>query len=228
MSVPFEPTNSFCYRFARYQVLPEIIALPEVQNGQPFKLVELVKKIVNGNLTSEQQAATYVRAKTGELQTIIHTIKWYVPFIAKNTEQLVALGNGWYKLPEIQEIDEAEVEDEALADEEPETAASDGYIYAFSFPALIVAGRAFPIKIGMTVNDVQQRVMSQCKGAATFDNPRILAQWKVSRVAFVESAIHKTLAARGKWRQNVPGIEWFDTTTDEIKAIIEFIGSPRQ
>lgn len=76
----------------------------------------------------------------------------------------------------------------------------------------------------MTVNDVQQRVASQCKGSAIFENPKILDQWKVRRVGFVESAIHKMLAARGKWRKKVPGTEWFDTSIDEIKSIIEFTG----
>jgi hypothetical protein len=79
----------------------------------------------------------------------------------------------------------------------------------------------------MTVNDVQLRVTSQCKGSAIFDNPTILGQWKVIRVGFVESAIHKVLAARGKWRERVPGTEWFDTSVDEISSIITFTGSLR-
>lgn len=223
----FEPTNSFCYKFARYEVLPAILALPEVQSGQPFKLVELVKKIVDLNLTPEQQSASYPRAQTGGLLSVIKTIKWYVPFIAKNTEQLLGLGNGIYRLPDAVDVDEAEAEaeDAALEDDVPETMTLEGFIYAFSFPALIKQQGAFPIKIGKTVNDVQQRVMAQCKGSATFDNPTVLAQWKVNRVAFLELAIHKVLAARGKWRESVPGTEWFDTTVDEIKSIIDFTGS---
>ena len=54
MQTPFEPTNSFCYQFSRYTVLPEIIALPEVQTGKQFSLVEMVKKVVDRHLALEQ------------------------------------------------------------------------------------------------------------------------------------------------------------------------------
>lgn len=227
MSIPFEATNSFCYRFARYEVLPRIIALPEVQGSERFRLVELVKRSVDEILTPAQQSATYLRAKTGEPLTVIKTIKWYVPFLAKKTEQLIPLGDGFYRIPVAADIDEAAAEDSALDDGELEASESDGYVYAFSFPALIAQQGAFPIKIGMTVNDVQQRVVSQCKSSAAFDNPTVLGQWKVIRVGYVESAVHKMLAARGKWRENVPGTEWFNTTVDEIKSIIELTGTIR-
>jgi len=39
----------------------------------------------------------------------------------------------------------------------------------------------------------------------------------------VELAVHNVLKARGKWRENVPGTEWFDTTIAEIEEIIEFV-----
>ncbi|MEI7843804.1 MAG: GIY-YIG nuclease family protein, partial [Gallionellaceae bacterium] len=60
-------------------------------------------------------------------------------------------------------------------------------------------------------------------GSATFENPVILSQWRVKRVGAVESAIHATLKSRGKWRENVPGTEWFDTTLSEIETIVKFI-----
>ena len=202
--------------------------MPEVQGGEIFRLVELVRKVVEETLTLPQQYATYLRAKTGEPLTVIKTIKWYVPFLAKKTEQLVPLGDGFYRLPVAADIDEAAVEDSALDDGELEMSESDGHIYAFSFPTLITQQGAFPIKIGMTVNDVQHRVFSQCKGSAVFDNPTILGQWKVTRVGYVESAVHKMLAARGKWRENVPGTEWFNTTVDEIRFIIESTEAIRQ
>ena len=229
--IPFEPTNSFCYRFARYKILPGILALPQVQNGQPFRLVELVKNIVDTTLTPEQQYATYARAQTGQPLSVIKSIKWYVPFIAKNTGQLVSLGDGMYRLPDTHDVKvaeadaEAQAEDAALEDGELETVEGEGFIYAFSFPALIAQQGAFPIKIGMTTGDVDKRVQSQCKGSASFDNPTILGKWKVIRVGFVESAVHKMLAARGKWREKVPGTEWFNTTVDEIQSIIEFTGA---
>lgn len=228
MSNPFEATNAFCYHFARYTVLPKIIALPEVQGGEPFRLVDLVKQVVDELLPSEQQSASYLRAQTREPITVLKTIKWYVPFIAKNTEQLIPLGNGSYRIPAETDIDEADVVDSALEDGDLEASESDGYIYAFTFPTLINQQGTFPIKIGMTSRDVHQRVVGQCKGSAMFETPKILAEWRVSRVGFVESALHKVLAARGRWREEAPGKEWFDTTADEIQSIINFIGVVRR
>jgi hypothetical protein len=232
MSIQFEATNAFCYRFARYQALPKIIAHPIVQSGKQFRLIDLVKEVVDEMLSPEQQFSTYRTAQTGELATVLRTVKWYVPFIAKSTRQLTPLGNGIYKLPSGADIDEAEfnesaIKDSALEDGDPEAAESVGFIYAFTFPALIKSDGAYPIKIGMTTKPVLQRVAEQCKGSAMFDNPQILGQWKVVRVGFVESAIHKVLAARGKWRENVPSTEWFNTTIDEIKLIVEFTNSIR-
>ena len=132
-----------------------------------------------------------------------------------------------YKFPEMEDIDQADAEDSVLEDGDPEDAVAEGFIYAFTFPTLINQSGTFPIKIGMTVNDVQHRVASQCKGSAIFENPKILGYWRVQRVGFVEAAIHKMLAARGKWRENVPGTEWFNTSVDEIKSIIDFTNALR-
>jgi hypothetical protein len=46
--------------------------------------------------------------------------------------------------------------------------------------------------------------------------------WEVQRVAAVEDAIHAALEARGSKRQ-APGTEWFDTTLEEIKSIVDFV-----
>lgn len=120
------------------------------------------------------------------------------------------------------EMEEAELD----AEDEEEVTEFDGWIYAFSFPVLVKEGMAFPIKIGRTINDVEGRVAYQCKGSATFENPVIISRWQVKRVGAVESAIHATLKSRGKWRENVPGTEWFDTRLSEIEAIVKFITQP--
>lgn len=153
-----------------------------------------------------------------------------MPFIAKKTKQLIAIGAGEYRLPDVDDIEEEVEEIESAIDENGEVESIDleGFIYAFTFPTLIRQSGGFPIKIGMTVKDVQDRVTSQCKGSAIFENPQLLGHWRVTRVGSVESAIHKMLTARGKWRKNVPGAEWFDTTIDEIQSIIEFTGCIRQ
>ena len=56
-----------------------------------------------------------------------------------------------------------------------------------------------------------------------FEQPKILGYWAVNRMKPTELAIHNTLKARGKWRENVPGKEWFDTNLKEIEAILIFV-----
>jgi hypothetical protein len=50
----------------------------------------------------------------------------------------------------------------------------------------------------------------------------ILMTRAVQRVAAVEDAIHSTLEARGS-KRHAPGVEWFDTTLEEVKSIIDFV-----
>lgn len=225
--LPFEPTNSWCYNFARYQALPEILALPEVAAGEPFRLVELSKRVLDLHLTREQQESTYIRAQTGTPATIAHTTKFLIDSIARRTGQLLALGSGMFRLPTPEDVDEEEVE-EALAEAgEEDTTESQGWIYAFSFPDLVKDDGRYPIKIGKTTLDVEARVIGQCRQSATFDRPTILGSWKVVRVGAVESAIHLVLRARGQWREQALGTEWFNTRVDEIVQIIDFVTQGR-
>lgn len=223
VDIPFEPTRSFCYRFSRYQALPEVLASSEAVSGGPFRLIDVSKRIIDEHLTPEQQGMMVRRAESEREDPIHRVVKTYIPFIAKNTGQLISLGDGMFRLPTADDISEEELEDAALEDESADAPASEGHLYAFSFPSLTKTDGAFPIKIGMTAGDVATRVQQQCRGSATFDNPVILGQWLVKRVRAVELAVHNTLRARGKWRENIPGAEWFDTTVAEIECVVAFI-----
>lgn len=229
-SVPFEATNSWCYHFARYQAIPEILAMPEVASGQPFRLVEAVKNVMNIHLTPEQQATKYARRDTGLPISIAASIKFYVPFVAKNTEQLVPLGGGTYRVPSVEEVgsaageaEEAEIALAGVEGEEVEIEDFDGWIYSFTFPPLIKDGDRYPIKVGMTATDVDARVASQCRSSAAFDRPVVLNKWRVKRVGAVEAAIHHVLKARGQWREHALGSEWFDARPEEIDEILRFV-----
>ncbi len=226
----FEPTSSWCYRFSRYRALPEILAMPEVANGQPVRLIEFSRQVLDTHLTKEQQAVRFSRAKAEGEISVAASVKFYIPFIAEQTGQLVNLGRGMFRLPTDEDLNEEDIEDAAVdagvAEGVDEGADFDGWIYAFSFPALQQPERAFPIKVGKTTSDVDSRVYNQCKSSATFDNPIILGRWKVLRVGPMEVAVHNVLKARGKWRENVPGMEWFDTTIAEIEQIIDFVTQP--
>lgn len=228
---PFEATNSWCYHFARYQAIPEILAMPEVASGQPFRLVELVKGVMNAHLAPEEQATKYARRDTRLPVSVAASIKFYVPFVARNTEQLVSLGGGMFRVPSVQDVDaaatEAEEAEAAFADdvrgEDGELVEFDGWIYAFTFPTLVRDSERFPIKVGMTSLDVDARVTSQCRSSAAFDRPVVLRKWEARRVGAVEAAIHQVLKARGQWREQALGSEWFDARPEEIDEIFKFI-----
>lgn len=230
MPIFFEPTKSFCYRVARYEFLDQIAREPEALTGQPFRMNTVTRRVIERNLTPEQLSIQLPAAHADRVDTIYGTIRFFVQLHAKRlpNSPFIWLGDGgMYKLKEATDIEQEmeDVELEATDEDDVEDAASqfDGWIYAFSFPILLHASDPFPIKIGKTINDVEDRVAYQCKGSASFDNPIILGRWQVRRVSSVETAIHATLKSRGKWRENVPGTEWFNTTIAEIETIVGFI-----
>lgn len=223
MDLPFEATRSFCYKFGRYTVLAEIQAMPEVTSGEEFRLTDLAQRVIDKYLTPSQQQVKVKKAQSDRLEPIHSIVKFFVSFIAKEQETFVRLGDGNYRSKTAEDISDVELEDSALADGDEEAAEFEGWIYAFSFPALVRSSEPFPIKIGKTVGSVADRVMQQCKGSASFDNPVVLGQWQVNRVGPTELAAHNVLKARGKWRENVPGVEWFNTTIVEVQQILSFI-----
>lgn len=230
MQAPFEETRSFCYQFGRYTVLPEIEAMPAVQGGNEFRLVDLVQVLLDKYLSPEQQQVRIKKANSEATDSLHSIVKFFVSFIAKENDLFVRVRPGVYRAHSAAEIvaaeegiTDAQIADAAIADGEEEAVEYDGWVYAFSFPALVRSDGAFPIKIGMTTGTVEERVMAQCKGAATFDNPVILGRWQVNRVGATEKAAHNVLKARGKWRENIPGTEWFNTTVGEVESIIAFV-----
>lgn len=223
MQTAFEPTRSFCYQFARYTVLPEVSKTIESSGGETFRLSTLVQGVIDARLTPEQQQLRIKKAQSERTDPVHSIIKFFVAFIAKEQQLFVKVAEGQYRAKTANDISDTELEEAALAGGDEEAAEFEGWIYAFSFPALLKVDAPYPIKIGKTLCAVEDRVAQQCKGSATFDNPVILGRWKVQRVGPFELAIHNTLKTWGKWRENVPGIEWFDTTVPEIETIIGFL-----
>ena len=222
MEIQFEPSRSFAYRFSRYIILPELQRLPEAQSGIPFLLRELAWPLIDAHLTAAQQAIRVKKAQSDLEETMGQIVRFYVPFLVKELGIFLKLGKGEFRSQTEADVSEEDVADAAIEDEDVATEDFSGYIYAFSFPSIIKEG-FFPIKVGKTIGEVEARVNDQCKGSATFERPRVLGFWPVKRVGPTELAIHNILKARGKHRDEAPGREWFDTSVEEVKAIIEFV-----
>ena len=224
MEFQFEATRSFCYKFGRYTVLAEVQQMPEVTSGSEFRLTDLAQRVIDKYLSPEQQQVKVKKAQSERLEPIHSIVKFFVSFIAKEQETFIKIGEGVYRSKTAEDISDVDLDEAALADGDEESAEFEGWIYAFSFPILVKINEPFPIKIGKTIGNVEERVAQQCKGSASFDNPVILGKWQVNRVGPTELAAHNVLKARGKWRENVPGVEWFNTTVAELLSILEFVG----
>lgn len=227
MDIPFEPTRSFCYKFGRYVVLQEIQQMPEVTGGEEFRLSDLAQKVIDKYLTPDQQQQKVKKAQSDRWEPIHSIIKFIVALQAKHHEIFIKVGDGTYRAKTEADITDEALEEAALEEGEELANEFEGWIYAFSFPLLVKANQPFPIKIGKTVGSVDERVAYQCKSSASFEHPLILGRWQVNRVGPAELAVHNTLKAWGKWRENAPGVEWFDTTVPEIESIVKFVTQPR-
>lgn len=228
LPIEFEPSASFCYKFARYYILPELAQEPEALSGEPFKLNTVINRVLNRYLTDEQMSLSYrARDTEGKMITVGSGIRFFVSLRAKRGSEspFVWLGqSGMYRLKSDTEFTQEAVEDEDSAIEEQSDVEFNGWIYAFTFPTIKRVNEPFPIKVGLTTaSDVETRVYGQCKGSGFFERPEILSRWKVRRVAQIEDAIHAVLKARGRWKEDAPGDEWFITSVDEIQSIVNFI-----
>lgn len=228
LPIEFEPNASFCYRLARYHLLNEIASESEAMTGEPFRLLPVANRVIGRYLSDEQQTMTYpARDTDGELRQVGAALKFFVSLRAKRGSEspFVWLGkSGMYRLKSDTEvIQEADEDTDENVEDQP-TVEFNGWIYAFTFPAIKRVDQPFPIKVGLTTAaDVETRVYGQCKGSGFFERPEILGRWQVQRVAQIEDAIHAVLKARGRWKEDAPGDEWFITTIDEVRAVLEFI-----
>jgi hypothetical protein len=219
----FEASRSWVYHFVRYTVMPEAARSVENMGEEPFLLRDVARPIIEKYVTKDQLAVRVPKAIAVGEDTMASIIAFYVGFLGKSLGFFVPLGKGLFRNKTEKDIPEDDLVDEAIESGDEEASEHEGWIYAFSFPIIVKANGQFPIKVGKTVTDVDQRVATQVKGSASFEQPVILGRWKVNRVAPTELAIHNVLKARGRWRENAPGQEWFDTTLAEIEAVLAFI-----
>jgi hypothetical protein len=181
----------------------------------------MIEALTNEYLTTEEQQATYLKPN-GQPESVLSAIRWYVRYVGKDIAAIEFVERGWYRMPTGEQPvgDNEDGIDEEIAEEAGPTA--DGWIYAFSFPELVKDG-PFPIKIGMTIRDVEERVADQCRGSAFFSKPKILRSWNVQKVSLTERTVQGLLKLSGQWKSDAPGLEWFVTTLTEIERIVGLV-----
>ncbi len=215
MSYTFAPTHEFARDFAKNHVLPLVLQMPEVTSGEPFRLVELTRPLIERLLTDEEKATPMVRA--GVPTTMQQMVRLYCTEFLRLVPGRVFLERGVYAIRNSEtnaDLAEELAEELDLSD--------SGYVYAYSFPELIKDNEPFAIKVGYTDCDVDARVRAQCKGASSFSHPVVLGSWKTDDAYRLEQFVHAYLKFHKRHRTRCSGTEWFDTTLAEIERVISF------
>lgn len=97
MDIPFESTRSFCCKFGRHVVLREIQQTPEVTWGEEFRPSNLAQKVIDKNLTPEQQQQKVEKAQSDRWEPVHSIIKFIVALEAKHHEIFIKVGDGTYR-----------------------------------------------------------------------------------------------------------------------------------
>jgi hypothetical protein len=108
---------------------------------------------------------------------------------------------------------------------EVEIGTGPGAIYVYYLPTYRLRAqeqgeRAWPCKIGRTDRDPLSRVFSQAATALP-ERPRIALIIRTSHPGAWEAALHGVLTLRGLQIENVPGVEWFLTSPEEILELVK-------
>jgi hypothetical protein len=145
----------------------------------------------------------------------------YANFLCETEEQLRDLLA--IRIDQMRNEDDEDIE-EGVEDVEKDALDTSGHVYAYSYAPL--PGR---IKIGSTTGDVRARLDQQMRGTSMpiRDDELVLhSTWKVADARKMEQAIHAMLKVRGRHMVGVGGVEWFETTVEEIQSIVDFVGQP--
>jgi hypothetical protein len=220
MTMLFEPTRSYVYKAARYELLPKIEEIAKAFGSEPFLLRDISKQLLAATYTPEQLEIRVKKAKSDVTEKISTIFGFYIPYLAEELKVFENVGSGMFRNISLEE--EMAEADAVATDVESN---DGGIIYIYTFPSIMKSNGLFPIKVGLTATgDAEARVAQQCKQTCCFEFPKVLMTWQVQRVAAVEKAIHSTLEARGA-KRSAPGNEWFDTTPEQVDSIIKFVQS---
>ena len=97
MPIPFEPTRSYVYRAARYELLPRIAEIARNRGDEPFLLREISKRVLDETYTPEQLEIRIKKAKSDVTEKMRNIFGFYIPFLADNLRVFENLGGGQFK-----------------------------------------------------------------------------------------------------------------------------------
>jgi hypothetical protein len=106
----------------------------------------------------------------------------------------------------------------------------DESVYLYYYPAyktIALAGGSdkWLCKIGRTDSSANLRISSQSTGMP--ERPEIGLVYRTNDSRTLESVLHGILSLRNQWSESSSGVEWFDTSVEDVLAIIRFVEDPR-
>src|SRR5690606_14608514 len=141
MKIPFEPTRSYVYNAARYELLPRIEEVAKSFGEEPFLLRGISKQVLTETYSSEQLEIRVKKAKSEATEKMSTIFGFYIPFLAENLKVFENLGGGMFRNISLEE--ELAEADAVATDAESNDC---GIIYLYSFPSITRDGEKFPIK----------------------------------------------------------------------------------
>lgn len=204
------------YKYENVELTPAVFKelLIELFDGKQFKRADAIKIITehhrqNGGKLNKNEYASVFKKATQML----------------NGQGLVNNAYGvWtlnYENPEIEVFEIEEPTVKISADEEFGTGKNAVYVYYFDVYkelAKLHKQNNYPCKIGRTDRDPLQRIINQ-SGTCYPELPHIALIFYCDNSSYLENAFHSILKIKGRWIENAPGAEWFETNVDEIKEI---------
>ena len=88
MTIPFEPTRSYVYNAARYELLPRIEEIARDFGDEPFLLREISKRLLAETYAPDQLEIKVKKAKSDATEKMSNIFGFYIPFLAENLKVL--------------------------------------------------------------------------------------------------------------------------------------------
>lgn len=210
------------YKYCNISLTPAIFKelLIEFYDGKQFKRKEAIDNIIayhqnKGGTPPTMEYAALFKAVTKKLndkglQNRRYGV-WRLNY--KVQETIIDINEKKEKLVKIE------------ADKQIGEGISSVYVYYYDIYKRYAESREQTIwecKIGKSDTEPIERVLSQVKTSYP-ELPHIALIIRCSDSQNLEKAIHHILKVRGRWIEEAPGIEWFNTNPEEIERIYEFI-----
>lgn len=213
------------YRYKGLPITPSIVEelIVSLANGRTLKRDDIVKLILDFHINSgglrpeAQDFPRSVKKALSRMQERGEAInKTYGFWVIQKTDAPLKESVAIEEVVEVVNVSSHAVYGEG-----------DYAVYCYYFPAYRELSKSqgkntWPCKIGRTDRDPLLRVLSQ-SATALPEPPYIEFVIKTNNSSVVEAVIHAALHLRGRYMDDSPGTEWFDTTPDEILEILRFI-----